>query len=357
MPAYNAAAYLDEAVSSILGQTFRDFEFIIIDDGSTDATASILKRHAELDSRIRLYHQKNQGMISVLNRGCRLARGQYVARMDADDVSFPRRLEKQLEYIERHQQIGILGTWIHNMDENGSVKGTWRPPTHPKMLRWTHFFGVCVSHSSVLMRREVLEQLDFYRTDAVHGEDVDLWLRASAITEFGNVPEVLNKYRVWNASTHQRGLQLRSEAHVQLLASYIKNFLKTDPPVEAVAGLRQTRVGPPPESSKQISLTAALIEELYENFVNKNNLSSEEHRDISWDAAKRIASLALQASRFDTRTSASLLIQALQLDYRLLGPAAITKGLRRALQQKFERESGRKLKDLYGLAAFLTGNL
>lgn len=339
MPAYNAAGYLEEAVSSILGQTFRDFEFIIIDDGSTDATPSILKRYAALDSRIQVYRQENQGMISALNRGCRLSRGEYIARMDADDISLPKRLERQLEYIERQTQIGIVGTWIYNMDQNGSVKRAWCPPTNPKVLQWTHFFGVCVSHSTVLMRREILENLDFYRPEAIHGEDVDLWLRASSITEFGNVPEILSKYRVWSASTHQIGLQMRSERHVQLLASHIKGLLNVEPAIEAVAGLRQTRVGPPPENLSQIRLTAALIQQLYETFVKKNNLTSEERREISWDAAKKVASLALQASRFDTQTSASLLMKALQLDYRLLHPSAMMKGLQRTLKHKFAKES------------------
>jgi glycosyltransferase involved in cell wall biosynthesis len=327
MPVYNAMPYLNEGVKSILGQTFRDFEFIIINDGSTDATNAILERYAELDTRIRLYSQENQGLISALNRGCRLARGRYIARMDADDISFPRRLEKQLEYLEGDTQIGIVGTWIYNVDKNGVVRGTWCPPTNPKMLKWANFFGVCVSHSTVLMRREVMEKLGFYRPDAVHAEDVDLWLRASSITEFGNVPEILNKYRVWHGSTHQLALELRRDTHVQLLASYIKEFLTFDPPIEAVAGLRQTRVGPPPDNPRQIRLTAVLIQKLYENFMTKNELTSEERREISWDAAKKVAVLGLQASRLDSVESIFLFMRALKLDYRLLYPSAILKGL------------------------------
>lgn len=341
LPAYNAAAYVDEAVRSILGQTFRDFEFIIIDDGSTDATASILERYAQLDGRIRLHRQENQGMIAALNRGCRSARGQYIARMDADDISLPRRLERQLEYIERRPQIGILGTWIYNMDQNGSVKSVWRPPTNPKVLAWTHFFGVCVSHHTVLMRREVLEKLDFYRPDAVHCEDVDLWLRASSITEFGNVPEVLSKYRVWNGSTHQIGLQLRRDRHIQRLASYIQDVFKLDSPIAAVTGLRQTRAGPAFESLRQIRLTAALIRLLYDTFVNKKHLTPQERREISWDAARKTAFLALQASRFGAPASASLLMQALRIDYRLLHPLTMVKGLRHALPGRpATREAG-----------------
>ena len=334
MPAYNAGLYLDEAVTSILNQTFQDFELIIVDDGSVDATASILHGYEKSDARLRVYHQENRGMIAALNRACRLSRGRYIARMDADDISLPRRFEAQMEYIRRHPQIGILGTWIYNVDEKGSVKGAWCLPTDPKLLKWTNFFGVPVPHPTVLMRRDVLERIHFYRSDAAHAEDVDLWFRASAITDFGNVPEVLYKYRVWSGSTHQRGLQMRSDRHVQRLASYIGDFLNTDPPVEAVAGLRQTRIGPRFESLRQILLTAGLVEKLYRHFVQRNVLTLEERQEISWDAAKRIASLALQASRFRLADSLLLFLQALKLDYRLLYPSAIMRGLERAFEQR-----------------------
>jgi glycosyltransferase involved in cell wall biosynthesis len=331
MPAYNAAVYLDEAVTSILNQTLRDFEFIVVNDGSTDDTASILDKYETSDSRIRVYHQENQGMIAALNRGCRLARGEYIARMDADDISFRDRLQKQMDYIEEHPQIGILGTWICT-EQDGVLIGSWSPSTNSKVLKWDNFFGVCVAHAAVLMRRDVLERLNFYRPDALHAEDGDLWLRASAITEFGNVPEVLYKVRAWPGSTSRVRAQSYREAHLRLLVSFIKDLLNVDPPLEAVEGLRRTRVGPPFENLKQIRLTADLIQKLYRKFVDENSLTSEERRDISWDAAKRIASMALQAFRLDRYGFLPLCVQALKLDHRLLYPSAIIKGLERAFQ-------------------------
>lgn len=333
MPAYNAGAYLRGAVTSILDQTFRNFEFIIVNDGSSDTTASILQEYERLDSRIKVVHQDNQGMISALNRGCRLARGRYIARMDADDISLPQRFERQLEYIESHPQIGILGTWIRKV-RNELAAETWCPPTNPKMLKWSLFFGVCVAHPTVLMRREVLEKLNFYRHGTVHIEDVDLWLRASFITDFGNVPEVLLMYRTWPGSVTQTHHQFARDAQVRLLASFVTKLLNIQPPIEAIAGLRQMRVGPRIEDPQQIRLTAALIQDLYHNFTKENYIGFHERREISWDAAKKVASLALQASRFDTRASVSLLVQALQLDYRLLYPSAIMRGLERAFEQR-----------------------
>src|SRR6266480_6486765 len=118
MPVYNSAGVVAEAVESILQQTFRDFEFIIVDDGSTDDTGEILHEYAQLDKRIRLYSQENSGLIEALNRYCRVAAGKYIARMDADDISLPARLEKQFRFMETHPEVGVLGTWIQDVDEN-----------------------------------------------------------------------------------------------------------------------------------------------------------------------------------------------------------------------------------------------
>jgi len=319
---------LDEAVSSILDQTFRDFEFIVINNGSTDDTSSILEKYRKLDSRLRVYYHEQNGWAPAVNFVCRLARGQYIAMMDSDDFSLHRRLERQLAYMEKSPRTGIVGVWISKL-RNGVTDEDWCPPTNAKMLKWHNFFGVCMAHPAVLIRREVMEKLDFYREDLFHAQDVDFFLRAGAITEFGVVPEVLYRYRVWPGSDTQRNLQNVRQTHVQLLASFIKEFLRTEPPHEAVAGLRRTRVGPPFENVAQIHLTVALIQELYWQFERKNSLTAEERREVSWDAAKRIASLALQASCFDTRSFMSLSMRALKLNYRLLNPSAIAKGLGR----------------------------
>lgn len=323
MPVHNAAGTLDEAVCSILDQTWQDFEFIIVDDGSLDDTASKLERYEKLDSRVRLYRQEKEGMIAALNRGCRRARGDYIARMDADDVSLPRRIERQLEFLKGRPEIGIVGTWASRMDENGSIIGEACPSPNPRVLKWEHFFGVCVIHPTVLMRREMLEKLDFYKADAVHAEDRDLWLRASAITEFSNIPEILFKYRIWRKSTSKRLGQEYLENAIKLGDSFISDFLKENPSVEAVAGLRGARL----PNLSQIRLAAAVLERIYHAFVSENYLSSEELKEISWDAAKKMGCLALQASRFSGVEFLFLLKRALQLNYRILSPSAILKGL------------------------------
>jgi glycosyltransferase involved in cell wall biosynthesis len=333
MPAFNAAEFLDEAVCSILDQTFRDFEFIIVDDGSSDNTAVILQKYVNADSRVKIIRQANEGMIPALNRGCRLAHGRFIARMDADDISLPQRIERQVEFLERHPEIGILGTWARRIDETGSIVGDWCLSPNPKVLKWSHFFHVCVIHPTVMMRREVLEKLNFYRPDATHAEDRDLWLRASAITEFSNVPEILLKFRIWGKSTSRRLGREYRETQTKLLALFISEFLKSDVSIEAAARLQGMRL----ESLGDIRSTVELLERLYHTFLMENSLSSDEHKEISWLAAKKIGYLALRALRFSGLEFLSLFNRALKLDHRLLSPSAILTGLERYRSLNFVR--------------------
>jgi len=321
MPAFNAAEFLDDAVASILNQTFRDFEFIIIDDGSTDETPDILRKYAEADDRVRVYRQGNQGVIAALNRGCQIARGQFVARMDADDISLPRRFERQTNFLKKHPEIGIVGTWAANIDKNNSVVGKWCLPPSPMVLKWNHFFRVCVIHPTVLMRRPILEKLNFYRSDSLYADDWDLWLRASAMTEFGNTPEILFKYRVWSKSVSKSHSQECQKAPIKLLVPFMRDFLGSDLSVEAVTVLKLGKC----ENLQQILSGATLLESLYRKFMRVNPVNAEDCCNISIDAAKRMGRLALQASRFSKVESLLLIKRALHLNHRVLSPSAILK--------------------------------
>lgn len=330
MTAYNAATTVREAVDSILAQTFGQFEFIVIDDGSSDDTGSILDEYQRRDPRMRVYHQCNQGMIAALNWGCQLARAPYIARMDADDLSLPVRFERQLDYMEAHPEIGVLGAWISKL-KDGATSAAWCPAASPRILKWQLFSGVCFAHPVVFMRRAVMESIGFYRPAAKFGEDLDLWLRASAITEFANVPEILLRYRVWQGSTSQVHRQSYGATQVILLADYISDFLGVAPPIEAVWGLRQLRVGPLPSDPKQIAATASLVEKLYVKYLQQNCLNAQEQREISFDAATKLASLALLALKVEASDCPTLLFRALKLDYRLLHPRGIWRGLEKVL--------------------------
>jgi len=195
MPVYNGGRYLDEAIRSILTQTLGDLELIVINDGSTDDSGAIIERHQRRDKRVRGYEQPNCGLIDTLNRGLSLARGEYVARMDQDDISHPERLSIQVAFLNANQQVGICGAWIETIE--GLVRHAVRFPTHhPSICGWLLFESV-LAHPTVVMRRSVLSKMALsYDSACLHAEDYDLWVRASRYTALANVGQVLLQYRI-----------------------------------------------------------------------------------------------------------------------------------------------------------------
>ena len=189
MSVYNGENYLSEAVESILNQTFRDFELIIIDDGSTDRTAEILAEYERRDMRVRFYSQAREGLIATLNRGIELSRGRYIARMDADDVSYPTRLEKQVAFLEAHPNVGVCGTW--RVIAGGLVI---RYPVQDAVIRSYLIFDTLLAHPTVMMRKALFETGIRYPAYE-HAEDFGLWVQLADHTRFANLPEVLLFYR------------------------------------------------------------------------------------------------------------------------------------------------------------------
>ncbi|MBW5446516.1 glycosyltransferase [Cohnella sp. CFH 77786] len=191
MPTYNSANYIEESVNSMLNQTFQDFELLIIDDGSQDGTWQYLERLN--NPRVRLVrHLENKGVVYSLNEGIGLSTGIYIARMDADDVSVPHRLERQIAYLDANPDVGVLGgmmQWIHN----GQFQP--KPCTHDGIRCW-QLFHTSLSHPTLMMRRSVLEFHQMrYNPYFVHAEDYEFWNRMGEVTRLANLPEVLLHYR------------------------------------------------------------------------------------------------------------------------------------------------------------------
>lgn len=218
MPVYNGAAYLREAIESILGQTFRDFEFLIIDDGSSDESAAIAASYA--DRRIRLVaNETNLGLPATLNRGLELAQGTYVARMDGDDISTPDRLERQVRYLERHPHVGILGTWAATFGNGQS--GVWTPPTRPEAVACATVFTCIMLHPTVMLRRAQLRALGLrYDPRRPYAEDYGLWLNAMQSCALANLPRKLLRYRLHPTSFTRRNWTPLVEAVRAVQAEY-----------------------------------------------------------------------------------------------------------------------------------------
>lgn len=195
LPVYNGQEYLLEAIDSVLSQTFTDFELIVIDDGSTDGTRQLLAGLS--DPRLRLFHQTNMGLALTLNKGISLARGAYIARQDADDISRPERLARQVAYLDENPECALLGTWsLIQEDRVRTMRGHQHPSANGE-LQIRLLFDSFFVHSSVMMRRSALDRSGFYPTDPERNppEDFDLWLRIARDHRIANLPEPLLVYR------------------------------------------------------------------------------------------------------------------------------------------------------------------
>jgi glycosyltransferase involved in cell wall biosynthesis len=197
MPAYNAERYVVEAVESILAQTYTDFEFLIVDDGSTDGTRAILEEYATRDARIRLISRENRGLVATLNEMIALARCELLARMDADDVALPGRFERQVAFLEAHPDVACVGGAQFNIDDRGYLLHECfaLAEEHDKIQEMI-FSGICpISHPCVMMRKTAVLAVGGYRPEMERAEDVDLWLRLGERSRLANIPDFVLKYR------------------------------------------------------------------------------------------------------------------------------------------------------------------
>jgi hypothetical protein len=196
MPVRNGERYLDAAVGSILTQTFSDLELLVVDDGSTDESLSMLQAHAANDARVRVETQPGRGVAAALNRGLANARGRYVARMDADDISVTGRLAQQVSLLERDPTLVLVGSCVDVLDAGGSVVARLDQPSAADAVRDQLIDGNCIVHPTVVFRTDAVRGAGGYRSCFVHAEDYDLWLRLSEKYRLANVPERLLGYRV-----------------------------------------------------------------------------------------------------------------------------------------------------------------
>lgn len=196
MAAYNEERDIEKALDSILAQTFGDWELIIIDDGSTDATAAIIQGYAEQDSRIRLIcNETNLQLSASLNKGIGLAEADLIARVDADDINLPERLEKQYAFLEQHPDIDVLGTAAYLLDEKGEKMGVFTNPATHDELQALPFLKIEFFHPSVMIRKRFFETAGLYNPAYPNAEDKEMWLRGlQAGCRYANLQEPLIEY-------------------------------------------------------------------------------------------------------------------------------------------------------------------
>jgi glycosyltransferase involved in cell wall biosynthesis len=222
LPVYNGEKYLESAIESILNQTYSHFEVLLLDDGSTDQSLAIASTWAQQDARIQVHHHANRGLCQTLQKGVNLAQGKYIARMDADDIAHPERLERQVHYLEQHSDCVALGSAITVIDpENDRIVQPSVSQNHgaivAELLSWQ---GARICHPTVMMRTEAVKAVGGY-TQEYHYEDVDLFLKLAQRGTLANLPERLLDYR-WHLSSisHTRNLARAAEIEQKISQIY-----------------------------------------------------------------------------------------------------------------------------------------
>lgn len=220
MSVYNSSNYLREAIDSILNQTFLDFEFIIINDGSTDSSLSIIQSYS--DKRIRVINNdENKGLIYSLNKGIEISKGKYIARMDADDISVQERLKKQVDFLEIHSNVGVLSSDYSSFNDSGSkylksIVGNVK-------IKTNLLFTATICHPSLMIRNSVIDNYSFkYSAEAKYVEDFDLWTRMALVTDFETISEALLKYRDHNSQVSRVFSDVQKNNSDNVRANYLK---------------------------------------------------------------------------------------------------------------------------------------
>lgn len=274
MPVYNAEVFVEDAIRSVLRQSYGNFELIIIDDRSTDRTYEILKGFQAVDPRIRLTRlPSNRGIISALNQGLKAAQGKYIARMDADDISLPQRFSKQVAYLEAHPEIGILGCGVQNIDHTGKLSFIPTLLSDPLQVRWYVFFGSPFYHPTVMIRKSLLDQFSLaYDPAHQHGEDYGLWARLLSHSQGDNLPEVLLYYRIHPESLTVKYYREQRQMAARISSAAIQAYLgqSTFPPGQ-VSDLSRAFLDNSREMKRQRSRLIHIYLQLWKEFSIRNH--------------------------------------------------------------------------------------
>lgn len=290
--AYNAERYIRSAIDSVVHQTFSDWELLIVEDASTDATAEILSIYT--DSRIRVVRNPiNLGVAVSRQRALELASGEYVAVLDSDDLTSEQRLQVQVKYLDQHSDVTLLGSAYQMINENGGIVATINVPTDPLEIRWKLLFGNCIGHSTVMFRREHVLELGGYDKGVKAGEDFDLWVRIAAQRRIVQLRSPLTQWRL-----HSMSLQNVEPISVKdhFIWTVIRSVtVQTGLDIDFDVARTLFREIPKPAPSREVLLKAyATIADCLDRFLTLANLPKSEKRRLRTLALEDIFLLALR---------------------------------------------------------------
>jgi glycosyltransferase involved in cell wall biosynthesis len=277
MSVYNGSNFLAQSIEAILKQTFRDFEFIIIDDASTDETADIIKNYADQDSRIRPFrNEKNigpAGFIKNLNTGCKEAKGKYIARIDHDDISREDRFQLQFDFLESNPEVFIVGANLQKVDENGNDLGLMKAPHNDEEIRIVMPKKISLYHPVIMFRKQFYD--DFYRDKMRYCEDYDFYLRIMTDSlKMANIDECLLEYRILqNSLSREQDKVIKNLFINQSKVFYKERLEKGQDSYDTFDPNDFLNIYEKP--SKQLYITAINVSKKYYDFVGFKKLMSQ----------------------------------------------------------------------------------
>lgn len=288
MPVYNGERYLHQAVDSILGQTLTNFEFIIINDGSTDNTAEILDGYK--DPRIvRLNNGKNIGLVGSLNRGLAEARGELIARMDADDVSYPDRLVEEVSFLSSHPEVGLVSTNFYLIDSRSEIIGGLglNKLLKGEQVEWELYWGNPVVHPSVMFRASLIRSVGGYPPGYLYyAEDYALWLRLALSTKLVVLEKPLLYLRKHDLNVTRVHLHNHIDEVIGVVQTALADRLSYKPPDRCIRLVRQQAIDDPP-SSLEITQSINLLVNAFKDLSARHGSERGYLHDVQKDLVRR----------------------------------------------------------------------
>lgn len=343
MPSYESAPYLRSAVESILHQSEGDIELIIVQEmGARDGTEAILNEFD--DERVKIVRNDSPlGLVRSLNRGFAMARSKYIARMDANDVSMPQRLEKQAEFLDNNPSIGVVGSAVRHIDEKGRHLGTRTYPTSPGLVIWNMHFDCAMCHPSTMFRRSVFEEAGGYSPAAKDWEDYELWTRIMRHNSMSNVPDVLLDYRIHEGAVSVR----KKDEQRQHIVDCGRRAMEVTMARPVDRDFVRSLIFPYTIASRRNAIGAAwLLNYLYRSYrIWYRERSREDLMAVKDDVAERMSHIMARSVKAAPLAVPMILWQASRSGPGVsarIGPATITRGIERlngTATEKMDRRS------------------
>lgn len=294
MATYNNATYLNSCIESVLSQTFEDFEYIIINDASTDDTHDILEQYT--DPRIRiLQNSANLKLSTSLNLGLEIAEGDYIARIDSDDMCMPERFEKQVAFLESHQEIGAVGTQVINISPDGTQSRPGSPtPTTPNMTSWQVILGYPIAHPTLMICRSLLNEIGGYDTSYPYAQDQALWSKLIFKTRLTNLDDALVSYRQHELSSLNR-IKDKRQYELKARCGAAEKLLKSPISADELHSLYWSETKSRYYSKQKYEVAGQLLIKLYTAMLEQGVLTYQDSlglQQVQQDLQDRLTNMA-----------------------------------------------------------------